>query len=164
MCACVLLNSTVSEGNYESPHELFYGSRAPTQDLRVFGCPVWVLLLKPKIAALGSRVRTKGVFVGYPMLVGSRQYLVLIDGKVIRSSDVQFYESQIAPVAPVTARTNVTVAFPLLDYLMLTFFLTKIMIPMFVRSSSMSRMMSNMSSWCSLISLLSLMVTFLFRH
>ena len=111
-CACVLLNSSVSEGKTKSPHELFYGQRAPTQDLRVFGCPAWVMLPKPQITALGSRVRTKGVFIGYPMPLGSRQFLVLIDGKVIRSSDVQFYESQIAPVAPVTARPDVAVAVP----------------------------------------------------
>ena len=98
-CACILLNSSVSEGQKKSPHELFYGTQAPTLDLRVFGCAAWVMLPKPKITALGPRVRTKGIFVGYPMPLGTRQYLVLIDGVVVRSSDVQFHESQIVPVA-----------------------------------------------------------------
>ena len=112
-CACVLLNSSVSENKTKSPHELFHGTPAPTSDLRVFGCHAWVLKPSPTIAALGSRVRAKGIFVGYPTPLGSRQYLVLIDGKVVRSSDVQFHEcSQIASVAPVIARQGVSVAVP----------------------------------------------------
>ena len=46
----------------------------------------WVPL--PKLTVLGSRVRTQYICVGYPMLLGSRQELVLIDGTVVRSSDV----------------------------------------------------------------------------
>ena len=65
--------------------------------LRIHGCLVWVTLPKPKLSALGTRVRTNGVFVGYPMPLGTRQYLMVIDRVVTRSSDVHIYESQIAP-------------------------------------------------------------------
>ena len=89
-CAYILLNSSVSEGQTKSPHELFYGTKAPTLDLRVFGCTAWVMLPKPKITAPSPRVRTKGIFVGHPMPLGTRQYLVLIDGAVVRSSMSSF--------------------------------------------------------------------------
>ena len=31
-CACVLMNSSVTEGKTKTPHELVYGTVAPTQD------------------------------------------------------------------------------------------------------------------------------------
>ena len=102
----------MSEGKSKSPHELLYGAVAPTRDILVFGCEAWVMLLKAKLTALGSKVHAKGVFVGYPMPVGSRQYLVLIAGVVVRSSVVQFLTSQIASVAPVSACQSVPVAVP----------------------------------------------------
>ena len=46
------------------------------------------MLPNPKMTALGSEVRTEGVFVDYPMPKRICQYLLLINGVVVRWSDV----------------------------------------------------------------------------
>ena len=107
----------MSEGKAKSPNEVCYETRAPSQDLRGFGFAAWVMLPIPKLTAFGSTVRTQGVFVGYPMLMVTMQYWVLIDGVVISLNDVQFHESQIVLVPFVAEYQLVPVPVPTHDLL-----------------------------------------------
>ena len=107
----------MSEGKTKSPEKVFYETRAPSQDLRGFGCAAWVMLPIPKLSAFGSTVRTQGVLVGYHMLMVTMQYWVLIDGVVISLNDVQFHESQIVLVPFVAEYQLVPVPVPTHDLL-----------------------------------------------
>ena len=101
-------NWTVQAHAKISPYTKFYGRPVPSVQLRPFGSPAWVLLPHENVKKLDDRVRTQGVFVGYKQPAGSKQYLVLIKGKVYTSCNVTFDErmpaARIAPVpVPVPA-------------------------------------------------------------
>ena len=91
--AIYLHNRTTLSHNSTTPYELVWGRKPDLTNLRVFGCRVFVqndsLATEGKLG--GAKCRA-GVMVGYGSNRGSKAYKVLIEGKVVVSSDCKFRE------------------------------------------------------------------------
>ena len=73
----------------DTPHAAFHGQPADVSVAHVFGCDAWVHVPRAKRKTLDARSR-KGTFLGVAPPWGSQSYYVLVDGKLVTSSDVIF--------------------------------------------------------------------------
>jgi hypothetical protein len=81
---CILKNMT--------PEEAFFGKKPSEEHLRIFGCPVYIHILKDKRKKLGPSGK-KGIFFGYSET--SKAYRIYVPGqqKVEISKAVTFDEN-----------------------------------------------------------------------
>jgi hypothetical protein len=74
-----------------TPEEAFSGNKASVENLRIFGCPIYIHVPKDKRKKLEPS-RNKGIFVGYSE--SSKSYRIYVTGqqKVEINRDVTFDE------------------------------------------------------------------------